>query len=507
MTVPLLSLRGISKSYGQIHANRDIDLDVAPRSIHAILGENGAGKSTLMKLIYGVEQPDAGMATWKEAPLALASPADARRKGIGMVFQHFSLFETLTVVENIRLVVPKGKSDLAERIRALGRDFGLEVDPLAHVHALSVGERQRVEIIRCLMTEPQLLILDEPTSVLPPQSVDKLFETLRRLRDGGVSILFISHKLEEIRAVCDRATILRGGRVTGHVDPRDHDAHDLARMMIGRDMPQPMPALAHSGGEKRLEIIGLDHQPHDPFAVPLCDVNLTVRAGEILGIAGISGNGQSELAALISGETVLPRAKSDCICMMGKDVGALDAAARRRLGFAFVPEERLGRGAVPEMSLVLNSLLTAHPFGLLKRGLVDTARAKAFTENCIRQYDVRTPGSEAEAGALSGGNLQKFIVGREIMLSPKLLLVAQPTWGVDIGAASAIRRRLVALRNEGMGILVISEELEELFELCDSIQVIHQGWLSPPLVTRDTRPEEIGRYMIGAHSTARKVPA
>ncbi|RVC75550.1 ABC transporter ATP-binding protein [Mesorhizobium sp. M4A.F.Ca.ET.022.05.2.1] len=507
MTVPLLSLRGISKSYGQIHANRDIDLDVAPRSIHAILGENGAGKSTLMKLIYGVEQPDAGTVTWKGEPLALASPADARRKGIGMVFQHFSLFETLTVVENIRLVVPASKSDLAQRIRALGRAFGLEVDPLAHVHALSVGERQRVEIIRCLMTEPQLLILDEPTSVLPPQSVDKLFETLRRLRDGGVSILFISHKLEEIRAVCDHATILRGGRVTGNVDPRDHDAHDLARMMIGRDMPQPMPAVAHSGGDKRLEIVGLDHRPDDPFAVPLSDVNLTVRGGEILGIAGISGNGQSELAALISGETVLPREKSDRIFMMGKDVGALDAAARRRLGFAFVPEERLGRGAVPEMSLVLNSLLTAHPFGLLKRGLVDTARAKAFTEDCIRQYDVRTPGSEAEAGALSGGNLQKFIVGREIMLSPKLLFVAQPTWGVDVGAASAIRRRLVALRNEGMGILVISEELEELFELCDSIQVIHQGRLSPPLVTRDTRPEEIGRYMIGAHSTARKVPA
>ncbi|RWE70192.1 ABC transporter ATP-binding protein [Mesorhizobium sp.] len=507
MTAPLLSLRGISKSYGQIHANRDIDLDVAPRSIHAILGENGAGKSTLMKLIYGVEQPDAGTATWKGQTLALASSADARRKGIGMVFQHFSLFETLTVVENVRLVVPGKKSDLAQGIRKLGRDFGLEVDPLAHVHALSVGERQRVEIIRCLMTEPQLLILDEPTSVLPPQSVDKLFETLRRLRDSGVSILFISHKLEEIRAVCDRATILRGGRITGHADPRDHDAHDLARMMIGRDMPQPMPALAHSGGEKHLEIVGLDHRPDDPFAAMLSDVSLTVRAGEILGIAGISGNGQSELAALISGETVLPREKSQRIFMMGRDVGALDAAARRRLGFAFVPEERLGRGAVPEMSLVLNSLLTAHPSGLLKCGLVDTARAKAFTEDCIRQYDVRTPGSETEAGALSGGNLQKFIVGREIMLSPKLLFVAQPTWGVDVGAASAIRQRLVALRNEGMAILVISEELEELFELSDSIQVIHQGRLSPPLVTRDTRPEEIGRYMIGAHSTAEKVPA
>jgi ABC-type uncharacterized transport system ATPase subunit len=498
VTIPLLSLRGISKSYGQIRANQAIDLDVAPQSIHAILGENGAGKSTLMKLIYGVEQPDGGTAAWLGEPLNLASPAEARRRGIGMVFQHFSLFETLTVVENIQLVVPGRKAELTERIRSLGRDFGLDVDPLAHVHALSVGERQRVEIIRCLMTNPKLLILDEPTSVLPPQLVGKLFDTLRHLRDGGVSILFISHKLEEIRAICDRATILRGGCVTGHVDPRKHDTHDLARMMIGRDMPEPMPALPISRGDKQLEIIGLDYTPDDPFAVPLSKINLTVRAGEIIGIAGISGNGQSELAALISGETVLGREQADRIFITGKDVARLDPAARRALGLAFVPEDRLGRGAVPEMSLVLNSLLTAHPLKLLKRGLVDKARTTAFTNDCIRQYDVRTSGPEAEAGSLSGGNLQKFIVGREIMLAPKLLFVAQPTWGVDIGAASAIRQKLIALRNEGMAILVISEELEELFELSDSIQVLHHGTLSQPLVTRDTRPEEIGRYMIGA---------
>lgn len=507
MTEPLLSLRGISKSYGQIKANQEIDLDVAPQSIHAILGENGAGKSTLMKLIYGVEQPDGGTAAWQGEPLSLASPAEARRKGIGMVFQHFSLFETLTVVENVQLVVPGRKSELTERIRSLGSDFGLEVDPLAHVHALSVGERQRVEIIRCLMTDPRLLILDEPTSVLPPQSVEKLFETLRRLRDRGVSILFISHKLEEIRAICDRATILRGGRVTGNVDPRDHDAHDLARLMIGRDMPAPTPTLQMPDGEKRLEIIGLDHTPDDPFAIPLSGISLTVSAGEILGIAGISGNGQSELAALVSGETVLKREQQDRIFMMGKDVGTMAPAARRELGFAFVPEDRLGRGAVPEMSLVLNSLLTAHPLDLLKHGLVDKVKATAFTNDCIRQYDVRTPGPDAEAGSLSGGNLQKFIVGREIMLAPKLLFIAQPTWGVDIGAAAAIRSRLIALRNKGMAILVISEELEELFELCDSIQVLHHGRLSQPLVTRETRPEEIGRYMIGAGSPPKRVPA
>ncbi|MDK4734240.1 ABC transporter ATP-binding protein [Rhizobium sp. CNPSo 3490] len=506
MPSPLLSLRGITKSYGPVDANQQIDLDVAARSIHAILGENGAGKSTLMKLIYGVEQPDSGTVAWNGKALSLASPAEARRAGIGMVFQHFSLFESLTVVENIRLIVSGKKSELAERVRKLGHEFSLEVDPHAHVHSLSVGERQRVEIIRCLMTDPKLLILDEPTSVLPPQAVEKLFETLRRLRDGGVSILFISHKLEEIQSLCDRATILRGGRVTGHVDPREHDAHELARMMIGRDMPEPMPALPSVEGEKRLELVGLDYRA-DPFAMQLSNVSLAVRAGEILGIAGISGNGQSELAALISGETRLPRDQRDQIFMMGEDVGTLDSAARRRLGFAFVPEDRLGRGAVPEMSLTYNSLLTAHPLNLVKHALLDKVKAKAFTSDCIRDFDVRTRGPGAEAGSLSGGNLQKFIVGREIMLAPKLLFLAQPTWGVDIGAAAAIRKRLMRLRNEGVAILVISEELEELFELSDFIQVLHHGTLSAPLVTRDTNPEEIGRYMIGAQPQREKATA
>ncbi|PZO81982.1 MAG: ABC transporter [Mesorhizobium amorphae] len=502
MTTPLLSLRGISKRYGAVEANSGIDLDVGERSIHAILGENGAGKSTLMKLIYGVEQPDEGQMLWQGRPVGLASPAQARALGIGMVFQHFSLFETLTVTENVALVVPGPKRELAERIRGLGRDFGLAVDPLAHVHALSVGERQRVEIIRALMTEPRLLILDEPTSVLPPQLVETLFATLRRLRDRGVSILFISHKLEEIRALCDRATVLRGGRVTGHADPRRESAHELARMMIGRDMPAAIPATPQPEGEKRLELIGLDHAPDDPFATGLHGIDLHVRAGEIVGIAGISGNGQNELARLVSGETRLPPERSDRIFMMGKPVGELSVGARRRLGFAFVPEDRLGRGAVPEMSLSANSILTAHAHGLVRRGMVDRAGARRFTQSCIETYDVRTPGPEAEAGALSGGNLQKFIVGREVMLAPKLLFLAQPTWGVDVGAASAIRRRLVDLRNSGTAILVISEELEELFEICDRIHVLHGGRLSPSLQKTETSAEEIGRHMIGAATEA-----
>ncbi|MEL6682884.1 MAG: ATP-binding cassette domain-containing protein, partial [Pseudomonadota bacterium] len=318
MTQPLLSLRGVTKRYGQAHANSGVDLDVLPGAIHAILGENGAGKSTLMKLIYGVETPNEGTISWQGEPVQINSPAVARRLGIGMVFQHFSLFETLTVVENVSLLVPGTKKALTSRIIKLGKKFGLEVDPLAHVHALSVGERQRVEIIRCLMVDPKLLILDEPTSVLPPQSVDLLFDTLRRLSERGVSILFISHKLEEIRSICTHATILRGGEVTGNVTPKDFDAQALARMMIGREMPHLSSSEPTEVCETQLELSGLSLATDDPFGVLLDNISLHVRAGEILGIAGVSGHGQAELAAAISGETPVPKGMHNAISMFGK---------------------------------------------------------------------------------------------------------------------------------------------------------------------------------------------
>ena len=499
MNQPLLSLRGATKRYGPIHANSGVDLDVVPGAIHAILGENGAGKSTLMKLIYGVETPDAGTIEWQGKPTQISSPAIARRLGIGMVFQHFSLFETLTVVENVSLMVPGSKKDLTERIIELGKQFGLEVDPLAHVHALSVGERQRVEIIRCLIADPKLLILDEPTSVLPPQSVERLFDTLRKLSARGVSILFISHKLEEIRSICTHATILRGGEVTGNVTPKDLDAQALATMMIGRDMPHLSTAEIVERGETQLELSNLSLESDDPFGMSLQEITLNVSAGEILGIAGVSGNGQSELAAVISGEVPLPKAMRGSISMMGKQIGALDPAARRALGFAFVPEDRLGQGAVPELSLVKNAILTAHRLGMVRGGMIRRRQAQTFADTCINENDVRTPGADAEAGSLSGGNLQKFIIGRELMLKPKLLFLNQPTWGVDIGAATAIRRRLIELRTAGCAILVISEELEELFELTDYIQVLTKGRLSPRFQTSETVPEDIGRAMIGAN--------
>ena len=499
-STPLLSLTGVSKRYGAVEANIGIDLDVMSGSIHAILGENGAGKSTLMKLIYGVETPDTGRILWKGQPVSLSSPAVARRLGIGMVFQHFSLFETLSVVENISLIVPGSRAALSTRIRTLGDEFGLNVDPDAVVHELSVGERQRVEIIRCLLLEPELLILDEPTSVLPPQSVKRLIETLRALQAKGMAILFISHKLDEIKQLCETATILRLGKVTGRVDPRTQSTSDLATLMIGRAIPPSPTNIAITPGEKRLELSGLDFHNDDPFGVSMKGLDLAVRGGEIVGIAGISGNGQRELAALISGETPLPRPARDHIRMMGEPVGHLGAAERRKRGFAFVPEDRLGRGAVPEMSLSDNSLLTAHAESLVVRGFIRRAAERTYTRNCISDFDVRTSGPDAEAASLSGGNLQKFIIGRELLLQPKLLLVAQPTWGVDVGAAAAIRQRLVAMRNAGTAILVISEEIDELFEICDVLHVLHKGSLTPALAAASTTHEQVGAYMLGSHS-------
>lgn len=494
----LLTLSGVSKRYGTVQANTAIDLSVREGSIHAVLGENGAGKSTLMKLIYGVEHPDEGTIAWKGSPVQLHRPSDAQALGIGMVFQHFSLFETLSVVQNVSLMIPGKPAALAGRINALGAQFGLTVDPNAMVHTLSVGERQRVEIIRCLLLNPKLLILDEPTSVLPPQSVKLLFETLRKLKAEGTAILFISHKLEEIRELCDEATVLRAGEVTGRIDPREHDARALAQMMIGREMPHLAVNTDVSPGDVRLRLKGLSHPRATRFGTTLEKINLDLRAGQIVGIAGISGNGQQELAALISGET---RANSsDMVELVGKPVGHLGPMQRRNLGLTFVPEERLGRGAVPEMSLADNSLLTAHRQGMLKAGFIQRQVERAFTQACIREFDVRTPGPDAEAGSLSGGNLQKFILGREIMLNPEVMLVSQPTWGVDIGAATAIRRRLLEMRDSGVAILVISEELEELFEICDILHVLHEGRLSPALASAETTAQDVGAYMIGAAS-------
>ena len=500
-TSPRLQLRGITKRYPAVVANDGVGLEVSAGEIHAVLGENGAGKSTLMKIIYGVTHPDSGEMLWEGRPVQITSPAQARRLGIGMVFQHFALFETLTVAENISLALDERikPAKLAPRIREVSENYGLPIDPDRLVHSMSVGERQRVEIVRCLLQNPKLLIMDEPTSVLTPQAVLKLFETLRRLATEGCSILYISHKLDEIQVLCDSATVLRGGRVTGNARPKQETADSLARMMIGSDLPE-CRLQSREPGEARLRVERLSVKTPDPFGVNLREINLTVRSGEIVGIAGVSGNGQKELLTALSGETLSQKPES---IMLGETAaGLLDPAQRRAIGLGFVPEERLGRGAVPALSLAENALLTGSHGkiingGMVQHGLIRRNVVRGFAREVISRFKVKCRNEQAAASSLSGGNLQKFIVGRETMLDPQILIVAQPTWGVDVGASMLIRQSLIDLRDRGVAVLVISEELDELFMICDRLAVISEGRLSPVVPSSGTSIEKIGAWMGG----------
>jgi general nucleoside transport system ATP-binding protein len=495
MTPPRLQLCGISKQYPAVLANDRVHLRVVPGQIHAVLGENGAGKSTLMKIIYGAVRPDAGQMLWNGTPVTVRSPQQARALGISMVFQHFSLFDTLTAAENIWLGLDASHTlaQVAQRITAISGNYGLDVQPLRPVHSLSVGERQRVEIVRALLTEPQLLILDEPTSVLTPKAVQKLFDTLRQLAAGGCAILYISHKLDEIRALCDQCTVLRGGRVTGEVDPRTQSNADLSRLMIGAE-PQPLQHRPARPGATVLAVRGLTLASPEPFGTALHGIELEVRAGEIVGVAGVSGNGQQELMAVLSGED--PRAPAGSIRLFGNDIAHARPALRRAQGLRFVPEERLGRGAVPTLSLAQNTLLTRTET-LGRAGWVRSGALQLLTANIMARFQVKASGAGAAARSLSGGNLQKFIVGREIDAKPKLLIVSQPTWGVDVGAAALIRAELLALRDAGCALLVVSEELEELLQLSDRLIVIAQGRVSPSVPSAQATVDQLGQWMSG----------
>lgn len=497
-----LILQGITKQYPGCLANDRVDLAIGVGEIHALLGENGAGKSTLMKIIYGVVKPDVGEIIWEGNPVQIKDPAQARKMGIGMVFQHFSLFETLTVTENIALALGDEAKDLkalAEKIRTVSARYGMALNPDRYVHTLSVGERQRVEIVRCLVQDIRLLILDEPTSVLTPQEVDTLFVTLRRLAEEGCSILFISHKLNEVKALCHKATILRGGKVSGACTPADEDPSSMARMMVGDETPISMDYAKVEGRDIFLQVRGLSRISEDPFGVDLKNINLDVHAGEIVGIAGVAGNGQEELLAALSGEDTVEN--HDAIHFPSGPVGHLCPEKRRRQGLAFVPEERLGRGAVPDMSLKDNALLTGFLTGLVKGGMIDHQGTDNFAKRIIQQFRVKTPDSATHAKSLSGGNLQKFIIGREIMQKPQLLIAAHPTWGVDIGAATAIHQALIELRDQGAAILVVSEDIDELFLISDRMCAICDGELSPIKPTPQTTLEEVGRWMAGMFAT------
>jgi general nucleoside transport system ATP-binding protein len=490
-----LELIRLSKQYPAVKANDSVDLRVAPGEIHAVLGENGAGKSTLMKMIFGAVRPDSGTIEWNGEAVEIRNPQEARALGISMVFQHFSLFDTLSAAENVWLGLDKTitLAQVIERMLKVEREYGLEVEPLRPVHTLSVGERQRVEIVRALMTNPKLLILDEPTSVLTPQAVDKLFVVLRQLAAQGTSILYISHKLDEIRALCHTCTVLRGGKVTGTVDPRTETNASLSRLMIGAEPPTLRHRLVAPGGMV-LAVRGLTLARADHFGIDLEAVAFELRAGEVLGIAGVSGNGQQELMAALSGED--PRARAGSVRLFGQDISREAPRQRRAAGLHFVPEERLGRGAVPQLSLAANTLLT-RTGAVGRAGWLRTGEITRLASELIRRFNVKAGGPHATAKSLSGGNLQKFIVGREIDAAPKLLIVSQPTWGVDVGAAAQIRGELLALRDQGCAVLVVSEELDELFEVCDRLIVIAQGRVSPSVAAAAATTEMIGEWMSG----------
>ncbi|OLP53790.1 ABC transporter [Rhizobium rhizosphaerae] len=500
----VLSVRQLTKLFGSFAACNGIDLDIKPGEIHALLGENGAGKSTLVKMLFGVLAPTSGTILWNGQTVRIASPAAARKLGIGMVFQHFSLFEALTVAENIALSLDDKLplAQIAARASELSHAYGLPLDPHAHVADLSVGERQRIEIVRALLQNPQLIILDEPTSVLTPQEADRLFETLFKLRAEGRSVLYISHRLEEVQRICDRATVLRHGKVTGACDPRQETPASLARMMVGAEVAHVSAAGTTTRGEVLLEARHLSAAARTPFAVALKNVCLKVRAGEVLAIAGVAGNGQGELFDALSGE--YPVEEAQTVQLRGKAVGRSGINDRRSMGAGFVPEERHGHAAVSALPLSDNLVLARYwsdrkaflsgPLGLIRSGAV-----KAAAKRICVEMDVRKSGEDPAAGSLSGGNLQKFIVGRELDRQPSVLVVNQPTWGVDAGAASRIRQALVDLAKSGSAVLVISQDLDEIFEVASEIAVISEGRLSDAYPAGELTREKIGLLMGGLY--------
>lgn len=498
---PAVELDGITKRFPGVIANHNVRLSVETGEVHAVVGENGAGKSTLMKILYGMQAPDEGTIHVDGQAVRFRTPKDAIAVGIGMVHQHFMLSDNLTVLENVVLgLEPRagleiGFAEARRRISDLGTTYGLELDPDALVETLSVGERQRVEIIKVLYRGARILILDEPTSVLVPQEVEELFASLRELKAEGVTVIFISHKLDEVLAVADRITVLRDGRTVGTVLPADVDARQLAEMMIGSQLPTPDTRESTVTDTVELSVEGLGVKDDEGRWI-VQDVSFEIRRGEVVGIAGVEGNGQAPLVEALVGLRPLTEGK---LVLGGEDVSARDARKRREGGFGLIPDDRQRFGLLLPSALWENAMLghqTVQPFS--NGWWVNRPGARARTREVMEAFDVRSPTEDTAAVALSGGNQQKLIVGREMLAGPRVLIASQPTRGIDVGAQAAVWDELRKARAAGMAILLISADLEELIGLSDTLHVILRGrlvaQLDPALVT----PEELGSYMTGA---------
>jgi simple sugar transport system ATP-binding protein len=507
-----VELRGITKRFPGVVANRDIELKVRRGEVHAIVGENGAGKSTLMKTLYGMHRPDEGTILLDGREVHFRSPADAIEAGIGMVHQHFMLADNFTVLENIVLgsePTRGGRLDLAEarrRIREISERYALGLDPDELVENLGVGARQRVEIAKVLYRGATTLILDEPTAVLVPHEVDELFGNLAELTREGLTVIFISHKLDEVRRVADAITVIRRGTTVGTADPKTTTVRELAEMMVGTELPSPETRTSTVRDSPVLVLRDLTVRTSEGRAL-IDDVSLTVREGEVVGIAGVEGNGQAELVDAIMGLRPLASgdvhldggAKGDGGAVGLEDITAWSTRARREAGLGFIPEDRHRQGMLLEAPLWENRILGHQTQPPAAKGIfIDRRAARADTERIMQEYDVRAPGPDTLAVALSGGNQQKLIVGREMSSNPRLLIAAHPTRGVDIGAQAAIWELLKDARAEGMGILLISADLDELIGLSDTLHVMLRGRLVATLDPATITPEELGGHMTGA---------
>lgn len=498
-TAPMLKMTGITKRFPGVVANDGIDLTVLPGQVHTLLGENGAGKSTLMKILYGLYSPDEGTIELNGRPATITSPTDAIRQGIGMIHQHFMLVPTLTVAENVALGLGgrRGLSDMnpvKTRLAEVSERYGLHVDPDAQVWQLAVGERQRAEILKALYRDAQLLVLDEPTAVLTPQEVDDLFVTLRQLTDDGRGLVFISHKLHEVMELSDEITVLRNGCVSGHTRPSEATRESLAQMMVGRPVELSRSVTQREPGPVQLTVADLD-VIGDRGNLAVKDLDLRVHAGEIVGVAGVSGNGQRELAEAIFGLRPIDRG--------GVQIGdqwttAPTPAGVRAMGLAYVPEERMRDGAVGDFTVAENLMLVDYqkpPF--VRRGLLNRSKIFERCSELVANYRVKTPDIDTPTRSLSGGNIQKVVIAREFSSDATAFVVAQPTRGVDIGAAEYIHERLLEQRENGAAILLISEDLDEVMQLSDRIVVLLEGEIMGEVARADFDVESIGLLMSG----------
>ena len=494
----ILKINSITKTFPRVIANKDLSFSIKKNSVHALLGENGAGKSTLVKILYGLLKPDSGDIKFNNERLEISSPSEARKKGIGMVFQHFSLFESLTVRENLILGIDENisYSDLKNKLNNISAKYELPLDLDAPITTLSAGQKQRVEIIRILLQDPQLLIMDEPTSVLTPQEVKNLFKTLEALVKEGRTILYITHKLEEVINLCDEVTIMRNGELIDSCVIENQTAETLATKMLGQRLGEIKTDYSYVSEKVSFKVNDLSAKFNDPFLTDLKNINFDVKEGEIFGIAGVAGNGQSELMNFLTGENII--IDSGSIIFENKKIETFNPKKRRDLSIAFVPENRLGHSAVPELNLSENILLSQFPKNnFTNNGIINYQNIETHVNAVINKFNVVTPDSKVKASSLSGGNLQKFVIGREISSNPKLLIISHPTWGIDAGAEFAIRESLISLSKKGTSIIVISQDLDELFEITHRLSVIFDGTLSNSYQTKDVSLEKIGLLMGG----------